>query len=102
MTSKIKATDDGTINATLGKKLDKVVTLTGLELNAGPKFLGSEYKEITFNIVPSKLYLYIDHIEPHKKLTITDKMSMEADMFAVWAQTEGAVDTDTFEIWLWK
>lgn len=99
----LKTANDGTLQATLGKKLKKSVKLSGSELKGVPILLGGPFKEITFAIVPSTISLYIGSKKEENRLTIKDICSIEAIMINAFVSVDESVaDTDVFEIWLWE
>lgn len=99
----LKTTKDGTLQATLGKKLYKSLKIQASSLKSEPYFLGTDFKEITFAIVPSAISLYIDGITEDHRLTLQGEASIEAQIPNAYIKVDAStIDTDMFEIWLWK
>lgn len=98
----LKSSKDGTLMATLGKKLDRVVRITAAECREIYS-LGGPYKEITFVRVPKTISFFVDIKDEDHKLSIDDRISIEAQMAAAFIQADKDVEDDaSFEIWLWK
>lgn len=99
----LKTASDGTLQTTLGKKLHKSIKVRALDIKDEPMLLGTGFKELTFAIVPNNISLYIDEIKEDKRLTITDKCSIECLSIAIFVQCDDSInDDEMFEIWLWK
>lgn len=99
----LKSSKDGTLKATLGKKLIKSLKFKASDLKARPLLLSGSIKEITFASVPDVISLYIDKIDEDHRLTIEDKCSIEALIAASFIQVSETVDDNkVFEIWIWN
>ena len=102
MLNALKTSNDGTLQATLGKRLVKSIKLKASEIRE-PLSLGGAYKEITFAVVPDEISIYIDIVDEDHRLTIEDKCSIEATTYASFVQAAATVEDDKiFEIWLWN
>lgn len=98
----LKSSNDGTLMATLGKKLVKVERLLASNLRE-PYSLGGKYKEVSFAIVPDTIHLFIDKKDDEHRLTIEGITSIEAQIAAAFIQAPSEVADDAeYEIWLWN
>lgn len=103
MADGLKSSKDGTLKATLGKKLVKSLKLKASELKTKPVLLAGSIKEITFASVPENISLYIDSLDEDHRLTIEDKCSIEALIGACFVQVSESVNDEVvYEIWLWS
>lgn len=102
MSKGLKTMHDGTLNATLGKKLVKSIKFLSQDART-PLMISGKCKEISFAVMPDQLSIFIDKIDEDHRLTIEDKSSVEANVNTIWVQVDSNIpDDNAYEIWIWN